>query len=142
MIEITDEPIDHARWTDRVRSPEAGAVCTFLGTTREVTGTRRTATLDYEAYGPMALRRLEALEQEARGRWPLIATAIVHRVGRVDPGEISVVVAVSSPHRCDAFEACAWLMDEIKRDVPIWKRESWTDGSREWVHPGIDPQSS
>lgn len=138
MVEITETPIDHARWTDQVRSPQAGAVCTFLGTTRDLTGSKQTATLDYEAYGPMARKRLDAIEAEARGRWPLIEVALVHRVGRVDPGEISVVVAVSSPHRRDAFEACAWMMDAIKHDVPIWKRETWTDGSQEWVHPGLE----
>ena len=138
MVEITDGPIDHAAVTETVRSTRAGAVCMFLGTTREITDDKRTATLDYEAYGPMARKELEALEAEARGRWPLIHAAIVHRVGLVDPGEISVVVAVSSPHRRAAFEACQWIMDTLKERVPIWKRETWTDGGGEWVHPGLD----
>jgi molybdopterin synthase catalytic subunit len=139
MIEIVEGPIDHADVTDRVRSKRAGAICAFLGTTRELTGERRTVALEYEAHGPMAKRQLARLEAEARERWPLIEVAIVHRIGRVDAGEISVVVAVSSPHRAAAFEACEWLMDMLKRDVPIWKRESWADGTEEWVHPGLGP---
>lgn len=138
MVEITEATIDHAAVTERVRSTRAGAVCTFLGTTREITGEKRTATLDYEAYGPMALKELDALEVEARRRWDLIDVAIVHRVGRVDPGEISVVVAVSSPHRRASFESCHWIMDTLKDRVPIWKKETWADGGQEWVHPGLD----
>ncbi len=140
MIEITEGPIDHAALTERVRSNLAGAVCVFLGTTREVTGDRRTLTLEYEAYAPMARRRLEAIEAQARERWPLIDAAIVHRLGRVGPGEISVVVAVSSPHRAAAFEACQWIMDTLKQDVPIWKKERYADGTDEWVHPGLCPK--
>lgn len=138
MIAITDQPIDHARLTERVRSTRAGAVCTFLGTTREVTGDRRTDHLDYEAYAGMAEKTLADLEAKARQRWSLVEVAIEHRVGRVELGEISVVVAVSAPHRKEAFEACQWLMDTIKEVVPIWKKETWADGSEEWVHPGLD----
>jgi molybdopterin synthase catalytic subunit len=137
MIAITETPIDHAAITESVRSPLAGAVCTFLGTTREVTGDRRTATLRYESYRPMALKTLGDLEAEARRRWPIVAAALVHRIGEVGVGEISVVVAVSSAHRQAAFEACQWLMDTLKEVVPIWKREVWTDGTEEWVHPGL-----
>lgn len=138
MIEITDRPIDFAAVTERVRSPHAGAICSFLGTTRDLTDGKVTATLDYEAYPAMAFKKLNDLEAEARRRWPIVEAAIVHRVGRVDPGEISVVVAVSTPHRADAFEACRWLMDTLKADVPIWKRETWADGTADWVHPGLD----
>lgn len=141
MIAITDQPIDHAALTERVRSSRAGAVCTFLGTTREITGDRRTRHLDYEAYPGMAERKLNELEARARERWELIDVAIVHRVGRIDLGEISVVVAVSAPHRKAAFAACEWLMDTIKEVVPIWKKETWADGSEDWVHPGLDPES-
>jgi molybdopterin synthase catalytic subunit len=136
MIEITDGPIDHGEVADRVRSNRAGAVCVFLGTTREITGGRETQFLDYEAYPGMARKKLEELEQSARARWPVEGVALVHRVGRVGPGETSVVVAVSTPHRRDAFEACQWLMDRLKEEVPIWKKETWGDGAEEWVHPG------
>ncbi len=137
MIEITESPIDHAALTEQVRSNRAGAICTFLGTVREMTGDRRTVSLDYEAYPDMAMKKLAELEEQARARWPIIEAAIVHRVGRLDLGEISVVVAVSCPHRHDAFEACRWLIDTLKDVVPIWKRESWADGTEEWVHPGL-----
>ncbi len=137
MIEITQAAIDHAVLTDRVRSNQAGAVCTFLGTVREMTGNRQTLSLDYEAYPEMALKKMAELEAQARARWPIIEAAIVHRVGHLDLGEISVVVAVSCPHRHDALEACRWLNDTLKEVVPIWKRESWADGTEEWVHPGL-----
>jgi len=139
MIEITEEPIDHASLTDRVRSDNAGAVCTFLGTVREMTGQKQTVALEYEAYPEMALKKLAELEAQARERWPILEAAIVHRVGKLDLGEISVVVAVSCPHRHDAFDACRWLIDTLKEVVPIWKREQWADGAEEWVHPGLNP---
>jgi molybdopterin synthase catalytic subunit len=137
MIEITDTSIDHAALTERVRSHQAGAVCTFLGTVREMTAGRKTLSLDYEAYPEMAGKKMAELEGQARSRWPVIELAIVHRVGHLDLGEISVVVAVSCPHRDQAFEACRWLIDTLKEVVPIWKQERWADGTEEWVHPGL-----
>ena len=139
MIEITTEPIDAAALTERVRSNRAGAVCTFLGTVREMTGDRRTLQLDYEAYPEMASRKMAELEAEARRRWPILEAALVHRVGRLELGDISVVIAVSCPHRNQAFEACRWLIDTLKDAVPIWKKERWADGTEEWVHPGMEP---
>ena len=109
----------------------------FLGTTRELTAGRQTVALDYEAYREMAERQLAELEAEARRRWPVIECIIVHRLGRVPPTEASVAIAVSTPHRRDAFAAGQWLIDSLKRDVPIWKREQWADGTTEWVHPGM-----
>jgi molybdopterin synthase catalytic subunit len=141
MIEITDAPIDHAALTERVRSNQAGAVCTFLGTVREMTGEKRTAALEYEAYPEMAGKTMAELEAEARRRWPIIDAALVHRVGHLDLGEVSVVVAVSCPHRQQAFEACRWLIDRLKEVVPIWKKEVWADGREEWVHPGLTPEN-
>src|SRR3954451_9577288 len=105
MIEITAAPIDHAALTERVRSVRAGAVCTFLGTVREMTGDRRTASLDYEAYREMAQAKMAELEAEARRRWPVVDVAIVHRVGHLGLGEISVAIAVSCPRRHQAFDA-------------------------------------
>jgi molybdopterin synthase catalytic subunit len=139
MIQITEEPIDHAALTERVRSNLAGAVCTFLGTVREMTGDRQTAALEYEAYPEMAASKLAELEAEARLRWPILEVALVHRVGHLDLGEISVVVAVSAPHRRQAIEACHWLIDSLKQVVPIWKKEVWADGTEEWVHPVQPP---
>src|SRR3954452_7057331 len=137
MVEITEGPIDYEAVTERVRSNQAGAVCLFLGTVREMTGDRRTTSLDYEAYPEMARAKMVELEAEARRRWPVIEAALVHRVGHLGLGEVSVVVAVSCPHRDQAFEACRWLIDALKEIVPIWKRETWADGTEEWVHPGL-----
>src|SRR5260221_10179822 len=105
MIEITDAPIDHAALTERVRSNQAGAVCSFLGTVREMTGERRTAPLDYEAYPEMAEKKMAELEAEARRRWPIIEVALVHRVGHLDLGEINLVLAVSCPPPHSSFHA-------------------------------------
>jgi molybdopterin synthase catalytic subunit len=136
MIQLTDQPIDLAPLVDQARHPSAGAVLLFLGTTREWTKERQTVALDYEAYNDMAERRLAELEAEARTRWPIIECHIVHRTGRVPPAEASVAIVVSTPHRRDAFAAGEWLIDTLKKDVPIWKREQWADGTTEWVHPG------
>lgn len=135
MIALTHDPIDSAAVLEQVQSPLAGAVVLFLGTTRAVTGDRRTASLDYECYPEMAERKLRELEAEARQRWSLCECAIVHRLGHLEIGEASVAVAVSSPHRLAAFEAGQWLIDTLKQVVPIWKCENWADGSTEWVHP-------
>ncbi len=110
----------------------------FLGTVREMTNGRRTTALDYEAFVPMAESQLAAIEAEAHQRWSLDRVAIVHRVGRLELGEISMAVAVSSPHRAQAFEAARYLIDTIKESVPIWKKENWHDGTSEWVHPGLE----
>jgi molybdopterin synthase catalytic subunit len=135
MIQLTTEPIDAARLLEQATSPQAGAVVLFLGMTRQLTGSRRTVTLDYEAYGTMAEQKLAELEAEARRRWPIIECLIVHRLGRVPLAEASVAIVVSTPHRADAFAAGQWLIDTLKQDVPIWKREERADGATEWIHP-------
>ncbi len=135
-ITITAEPIDHAAVTDSVRSDQAGAVCSFLGTVRELTGDRQTVALEYEAYPSMAEKTLRDLAEQALARWPIERLAIVHRVGALGLGEVAVVVAVSCPHRAESFDACRWLIDTLKEVVPIWKKEAWADGTEEWVHPG------
>jgi molybdopterin synthase catalytic subunit len=137
VIQLTHEPIDVAAIVKHASHPQAGAVVLFLGTTRELTNGRQTVALDYEAYGVMAERKLAELEAEARRRWPVIVCIVVHRLGRVPPAEASVAIAVSTPNRGDAFAAGQWLIDSLKRDVPIWKREQWADGTTEWVHPGV-----
>lgn len=136
MVELTQEPIDPTSVLTRVASRQAGAVVLFLGTTREMTGGRRTESLDYECYPEMAQRKLAELEDEARRQWPLVECSIVHRLGHLELGEASIAIAVSSPHRDAAFAAGKWLIDTIKQVVPIWKRENWADGTTEWVHPG------
>jgi molybdopterin synthase catalytic subunit len=138
MIEIVTAAIDTQAVLKHVASPEAGAVVLFLGTTRQFTHGRETASLDYECFDELARVKLAELEAEARGRWPLVGCAIVHRVGHVPLGESSVAVAVSSAHRNVAFEAGQWLIDTLKATVPIWKKENWTDGTSQWVHPGLE----
>jgi molybdopterin synthase catalytic subunit len=140
MIELTNDPIDTATLVDGARHRNAGAIVLFLGTTRELTNGRQTVALDYEAYGEMAERRLAELEAEARRRWPVIECMIVHRLGRVPTTEASVAIVVSTPHRADAFAAAQWLIDTLKHDVPIWKREQWADGTTDWVHPGMNEE--
>jgi molybdopterin synthase catalytic subunit len=135
MHRLTREPIDYAALVESVRSDRAGAVVLFLGTVREMTEGRRTVALDYEGYPEMAEAKLAELEAEARRRWPVENVGLVHRLGRLELGEISVAVAVSSPHRQDAFEAGRFLIDTLKVTVPIWKKENWSDGTTEWVHP-------
>jgi len=143
MIELTDKPIDTDAVLRHVGSSKAGAVVLFLGTTREQTGGRQTDSLDYECYPKMAQRKLAELEEEARSRWAIVECAIVHRLGHLELEEASVAIAVSAPHRGDAFDAGRWLIDRIKEVVPIWKKENWADGDSEWVHPideGTRPQ--
>ena len=135
MIELTDNPIDATALLQSAQQPAAGAVVLFLGITRQFTKGRETASLSYEAYREMAVKELERLEQQARERWPLVDCSIVLRLGEVPLAEASVAIAVSSPHRGDAFDAGRWLIDTLKETVPIWKQEHWTDGAAEWVHP-------
>jgi len=136
MVELTQTGIDTAVVLARVSTPAAGAVVLFLGTTREWTHGRQTASLDYECYPAMALAKLTELETAARQQWPIVECYVIHRLGHVPLGEASVAVAVSTPHRHDAFAAGEWLIDRLKEVVPIWKKENWTDGTCEWVHPG------
>ncbi|WP_298859291.1 molybdenum cofactor biosynthesis protein MoaE [uncultured Gimesia sp.] len=137
FILITDQPIDYAAVTERVRSNECGAVVLFMGTVREMTAGRQTVALDYEAYPEMAQQMLQQLISEARAKWPVHAVAIEHRIGHLALGEISVAIAVSSPHRVQAFEAGRFLIDRLKEIVPIWKKENWSDGTSEWEHKEI-----
>lgn len=134
-IELTRDCIDFAALTEQVRSTQAGAVLLFLGTVRELTGGRRTLALDYEAYPEMAQRKLREIAGQAIEKWPIVKLALIHRLGRLDLGEVSVAVAVSCPHRAQAFEAGRYVIDTLKEVVPIWKQENWSDGSTEWVDP-------
>lgn len=127
--------IDEAMVLRSVRSNNRGANVLFVGTTREMTGQRQTDQLDYEAYVPMAIEKMNQIAQQAAERWPGSQSSVVHRIGNVPIGESSIAVAVGSPHRAAAFEAAAWIMEQVKRDVPIWKRETFAGGKTEWIHP-------
>ncbi len=135
MIELTTNPINFTEVTESVRSHNAGAVVLFLGTVREFTGDAQTSSLEYEAYPAMAISAMKELDTEARQKWTLIDVSIIHRTGHLEPGEVAVAVAVSSAHRAEAFEAGQWLLDTLKQRVPIWKKELYSDGKTEWVHP-------
>ncbi|HMP16955.1 MAG TPA: molybdenum cofactor biosynthesis protein MoaE [Gemmatales bacterium] len=135
MVQLQSEAIDFQAVTDAVRSPSAGAVCLFLGTVREMTGGQRTRALTYEAHATLAGQMLHEVEAETRDRWPVTHIQLVHRTGYLAVGEISVAVAVSSPHRKDAFAACQYAMDRIKEIVPIWKQDHNEAGTSQWIHP-------
>lgn len=134
MFRLTHEAIDYHEITERARSPHCGAVVLFLGTVRDLTGAQVTVFLEYEAYAPMAEKKLAEIEAEVRNRWPVAGIAIAHRLGRLEVGAVSVAVAVSCPHRADAFDACRYVIDTLKELVPIWKKEHAPDGTGEWVH--------
>ena len=135
MILLTSDPIDYYALTERVRRPGCGGVVLFLGTVRDLTGEHVTSALDYEAYPGMAEKKLSLVEDETRARWPVGDMALVHRLGRLDVGEVSVAAAVSCPHRREAFEACRYAIDRLKEVVPIWKKDIGPDGTSDWVHP-------
>ena len=139
MISITNEPIDFAAVTDSVRHNNSGAVVLFMGTVREMTGDKQTTRLEYEAYPEMAEAKMNEIAAAAREKWADLSISAVHRVGQLDLGEIAVAIAVSAPHRTEAFEAGRFMIDTIKDEVPIWKKENWADGTKDWVHPGIEP---
>ncbi len=135
MVRLTHDPIDFAALTEQVRRPGCGAVVLFLGTVRDLTDGKVTTALDYEAYPGMAEKKLAEIELDTRARWPVGDIALVHRLGHLEVGEISVAVAVSSPHRAEAFDAGRHAIDRLKELVPIWKKENWADGTTAWVHP-------
>lgn len=131
---LTAREIEPAKVLAAVKDPSAGAVVLFLGTVRDSSEAGSVERIEYEAYAEMAERRLAAAEEEARVLWPHTKkVAISHRVGNLGVGEVSVAVAVSSPHRAEAFEACRHIIEAIKHDVPIWKKERLADGTGRWV---------
>ena len=132
FFELTTETIDVGAVARRVVLPECGATVTLDGYAREWTKGKRTLYLVYEAYEPMALTEMQRLGVEVHKQFEIAHIGIVHRTGRVDIGETSVVIAVSAPHRGAAFQACEWAIKELKRTVPIWKKEIYADGE-EWV---------
>ena len=132
LIQITHDVLDPGRAVELVQNPGAGAIVTFVGTTRDHTGDLRVLRLEYEAYRPMADDQLQRVADEMHARWELTGVAIHHRLGRLEIGEASLVVAVSSAHRQAAFEACHFSIDRIKQIVPIWKKEFF-EGGEVWV---------
>lgn len=132
FAELTKETIDVGSIARRVVPPECGATVTLDGYVRKFTKGRETLYLEYEAYEPMALKEMEKLLEAAGGKFEISHAGIVHRLGRLEIGETSVVISVAAPHRRAAFEACEWLIKELKRTVPIWKKEVYADGET-WI---------
>ncbi len=129
MAEIVHEPIDARTYVGALSHRDVGAVVVFEGVVRDNTRGRRTLYLDYEAYEPMALQELERLLAQAQETFAIGDAVIVHRLGRLHIGETSVLIAVASAHRAAGFDACRWLIDTLKKAVPIWKKEYFEDGA-------------
>jgi molybdopterin synthase catalytic subunit len=127
-VEILDTVLPTERVLAELKAGTDGALCVFDGTVRDNTRGRRTLYLDYEAYREMALDQMRALAAEAIARFGVRDVAILHRLGRLHVGETSVLIAVASAHRGPAFDACRWLIDTLKKQVPIWKKETFADG--------------
>lgn len=130
--EITRDPININDVFQKVVRRDAGAVTMFVGTVRELTHGRKTLYLEYEAYGSMAVKKMEQIANEMKERWPVVEAAMVHRIGRLDITDIAIAIAVSSPHRPEAYEANRYAIERVKEMVPIWKKEYWEDGEQ-WV---------
>jgi molybdopterin synthase catalytic subunit len=136
MIEITNNPIDTSKIIAAASVQQAGAVNVFIGTVRNQTAGKAVTKLEYEAYEPMAVSEIQKVVDATKAKWSLTGWAVSHRIGTLLPGEVAVVVAVSTPHRKDSFEACQFIIDTLKKTVPIWKKEFFQDGDQ-WVsaHP-------
>lgn len=132
-IDIVEQEISIDESIESVRDNSCGAIVVFIGTVRNEEEGKRVKKLEYEAYDEMAKRRMEEIVNSARKRWGLKKVRLVHRKGVLKPGEVSVLVAVSSPHRKEAFEACRFIIDSVKREVPIWKKERFADKTERWV---------
>jgi molybdopterin synthase catalytic subunit len=132
LHELTEGPIALNELVAKVASPRAGAISTFLGVVRDNSLGRKVRYLLYEAYPPMALKEMDAIEREVRSRWPIEKIAITHRLGRLEVGAASVAIAVSSAHRREGIEACHFAIDRLKQTVPVWKKEFW-EGGEVWI---------
>ena len=131
---ITFSPIDVAALLNDVR-PTEGGVCVFLGVVRNENEGRKTVSIQYEVYGPMAEAEMARIARQVEAEWPDARVGMQHRAGSLEVGEVSVAVVATAPHRAEAFAACRAAIDRIKHSVPIWKKEFHPDGSSEWVDP-------
>jgi len=132
-IDILGDPLQIAEVHSFLYKSEGGGVCVFSGTTRRLTGIKRTTYLSYEAHMSMALKEMQALVKEAQARWPILRVVVLHRIGEVPVGEASVVIGVATAHRDPSFQAAQYLIDELKKSVQIWKKEHYEDNTTEWV---------
>jgi molybdopterin synthase catalytic subunit len=134
MFKVTTEPLSVQEISDLVKRSTDGAVVTFDGIVRDNFGGRTVCFLEYEAYAEMAEKKMAEIGEEVRQKFPVGEIAMVHRLGRLEIGESSIVIAVAAPHRHAAFEACAYAIDRVKEEVPVWKKEFFADGSAHWVN--------
>lgn len=133
FVEVVHTPLDTQRCVDLVTHASAGAVSTFIGTTRDHFDGKKVVRLEYEGYVPMAIAELRKICEQMREQWPgIVGIAMFHRLGVVEVKQASVVIAVSSPHRREALEACAFAIDTLKATVPIWKSEQYEGDARVW----------
>lgn len=140
LFEIVEAPINVDAVISKVTRREAGAITTFLGIVREWTHGRKTTYLEYQAYVPMAEKKLAEIGQEVKEKWPDTEVAATHRIGRLDISEVAVCIAVSSPHRKAAYEANEYVIERLKEMVPIWKKEHWEDGET-WIGDQLETQA-
>lgn len=133
FVRVTADPIGVDEVMAFVADPAAGGTCAFVGTVRDRSDQGEVTGLTYESWEDLAVRRLEELATEVAGRWPLRKVAVVHRHGDLAVGDVSVAIAVSAAHRAEAFEACRELIERLKQDVPIWKKEHLASGESAWV---------
>jgi molybdopterin synthase catalytic subunit len=133
LVRLTDQPIDPSEAVSFASDPGAGGLVLFAGTVRDHSEAGQVTGLDYEAWDEMARDRLAAIGEELLSRWSLRKVALLHRTGHLGPGEVSVLVCCSAPHRAEAFEAARHGIERIKQDVPIWKKESLATGEAHWV---------
>lgn len=135
MACLATAPLDLTRLVAQVTAPDRGGVASFLGLVRDHHGGRRVSRLEYSAYAPMVEAECARIVAEAEGRWP-VRVALAHRIGALSIGDAAVAVAAGGAHRDEAFAACRFVIEEVKRRVPIWKKEFYADGSVEWVGTG------
>ena len=141
LARVTPDPIDVHTVLDLVGTDEDGAILTFLGTVRRTNDGRPVRGLRYDAYATMAERTLAEIAGEAQARFNPSHIAVVHRTGELEIGEVSVAIAVSTPHRADAFDAVRYIIEELKKRLPVWKKEHYVTGEERWLEGSVPPAS-
>ena len=142
QVNLSRDPINIGAAYEFLQTPKAGGIAIFVGTTRKWTDGQETVSLTYESYEPMALKEMHALLGTATDRWPIHRACLLHRLGKVPLAEASVMVGVATPHRPEAFQACRFLIDQLKIQVPIWKQEHLADGRTIWVQGTQSPDAT
>jgi len=139
MPYLTRDPLSVERLVAEVSAPERGGTCVFLGTVRNGPEEQGVTAIEYSAYEAMVEAEFGRLLADAGGRWPQARIAVRHRLGTIPSGEASIAIAVAAPHRAEAFEACRFVIEEVKRRIPVWKKELQVDGTETWVDPSGRP---